>query len=84
MRKLFILVMLIGAAFVCADDYIDDIYYSPSMDTRKSSEPQPNYKNGMKEIIFIEDDSTQSADTVSQSQPDSLHSKPTTVKAIVK
>jgi len=84
MRKLLILMMLVGTAVVCADDYIDDIYYTPSLESKKVSEPKPKVKNGAREIVFIDDDIQQSADSVSRSQSDTITSKPTTVKAVVR
>ncbi len=64
---LLIIVLLgtIGLWFVPsahADDYIDDVYYTPIQDT--SVPYTPHYNKHAKEIIFIEDSTTQPNDTV--------------------
>lgn len=83
MRKYFILVMLTCCAVLCADDYIDDIYFTPSDAHREATAPKPKYKDGMKEIIFIEDSVPHNTSDTLQSQQHEQH-QPTTVKAIIK
>ena len=46
--------------------YIDDIYYTPSDAHREANEVKPKYKNGMKEIIFIDD-------SIPPEQNDTIH-----------
>ena len=63
MKKYIFLTFLIAVVSVAifADDYIDDIYYSPTTKhsiqsrNKQSDSVQPRYKDGAKEIIFIED-----------------------------
>lgn len=83
MRKFFILAMLAVGVIIFADDYIDDIYFTPSDAHREATAPKPKYKDGMKEIIFIEDSVPQNtSDTLKPQQQEQR--KPTTVKAIIK
>ncbi len=60
------IVLALGAwlipQLVHADDYVDDIYYIPLQE--KSAELKPYYNKDAKEIIFIEDSTTQPNDTV--------------------
>ena len=72
MKRLTIILFLAVLAaplLTRADDYIDDVYYSPEVVIQSPSEQprQPYYnKNLMKEIIFLDDDTTatQMPDTV--------------------
>ncbi len=81
MRKCAVFILLLLAVALCADDYIDDIYYSKSDAHREAFEPKPRYKDGAKEIIFIEDTiPQQTTDTVQPIE----QKKPISVKAVVK
>ncbi len=54
-----------------ADDYVDDVYFSRKDAHREATEPKPVYKNGIKEIVFIDEpmaidsSSVQHNDTIS-------------------
>ncbi len=81
MKKLFWVAILLAGLFSLplltrADDYIDDVYYSPEVViTTPSEQPRRPYynKSKMKEIIFLDNDK----DTVAGQMPD-------TVRAIIK
>ena len=81
LKKLFIGITLLAVLFALpllthADDYIDDVYYSPEVViTTPSEQPRKPYYNKslMKEIIFLDNDQ----DTVAGQMPD-------TVRAIIK
>jgi len=75
MKKIFLAVTLLAVLFALplltrADDYIDDVYYSPDillteMENIDEADLQPYYnKKNMQEIIFIEDSTSQRTDTV--------------------
>ena len=81
MKKLFWVAILLAGLFSLplltrADDYIDDVYYSPEVViTTPSEQPSRPYynKSKMKEIIFLDNDK----DTVAGQMSD-------TVRAIIK
>lgn len=81
MRKCVLSILLFLGVSLCADDYIDDIYYNKSDAQRDAAAPQPRYKNGAKEIIFIEDSiPQQNTDTVQPVEPN----KQASVKSVVR
>ncbi len=50
-----------------ADDYIDDIYYTPeqALQTKLNDKDiQPTYDKNVREIVFIEDTLSQPSDTI--------------------
>ena len=66
---LFLLTLVAVPLLTRADDYIDDVYYSPEVVIQSPAEQpkKPYYnKNLMQEIIFLDDDTaaTQMPDTV--------------------
>ena len=66
---LFLLTLVTAPLLTRADDYIDDVYYSPEVVILSTAEQpkKPYYnKNLMQEIIFLDDDTaaTQMPDTV--------------------
>ena len=68
--KIFIVVLLLGAAVMAfSDDYVDDVYYWPSDASSQQSEVsyQPSevsYQQPSVQVTFIEDSITQHSDTV--------------------
>ena len=76
MKKLFWVAILLAGLFSLplltrADDYIDDVYYSPEVViTTPSEQPRRPYynKSQMKEIIFLDNDK----DTVAGQMPDTV------------
>lgn len=69
MRRILVVILLAFTALVSADDFVDDVYFSPQMQLQKQLEnPEnitPYYNKNVREIIFITDSSTTaSPDTV--------------------
>ncbi len=65
------LVLMFGSGLlvssVYADDYVDDIYYSPEVALKSKLEKgdiMPTYDKKVREIVFIEDTISQPNDTV--------------------
>lgn len=58
MKKLLLICLLPVVGIVSADDFIDDIYYTPSLATQRAIEQTivtPAYPKHIREIVFIED-----------------------------
>ncbi len=50
-----------------ADDYVDDIYYSPEQAVQSKlndKEIQPTYDKNVREIVFIDDTTSAPSDTI--------------------
>ena len=61
--KIFIVVLLLGAAVMAfSDDYVDDVYYWPS--DASSQQSEVSYQQPSVQVTFIEDSITQHSDTV--------------------
>ncbi len=66
-----ILVLALGSWLLIpiahADDYIDDIYYTPEQALQSKlndKDIQPTYNKNVREIVFIEDTLSQPSDTI--------------------
>lgn len=68
MKRWLLIASLAMGVSVNADDYINDVYYTPELATRKAMEQTiltPKYPKNIKEIIFIADSTdTQPLDTL--------------------
>ncbi len=47
-----------------ADDFVDDIYYTPNVSSSDKEVHQPTYDKDVREIVFIEDSTSAPNDTV--------------------
>lgn len=69
MKRILFISFLLIATFVVADDFVDDVYYSPNRvadaDMLNSDRLVPSYDKHIKEIVFVDD-------TISQSLNDTI------------
>ena len=69
MRRCLVILLMVCAIGVVADDFVDDVYFTPQEQLRKQLEnPQnltPYYNKNAKEIIFL-------TDTVANPTPDTV------------
>ena len=70
MKRFLVAILFVLPMLMLADDYLDDVYYSPQAVLSQADEPEKVYepyynKKAMKEIIFLDDTtSAQPRDTV--------------------
>lgn len=63
-KALFCVILILGGIVCIADDYVDDVYYTPSVSSSNNSEAkiddlQPTYPSDIKELEYINvEDST--------------------------